>query len=331
MPVTLLAQMVTVVNQSTGESGWVTVLIGIGGGLGGAIIGAAATLAASSLRGRQDERAQASSQREAVRKELRDALAAHLGAANQLAGELATLPPSQPSFTDKIFDRLLGERAGFLVSRSLFGRHYDAIVDRFFTADAALRLLAPIEVLAHMNDVERLLAQWDDDGNPSHEQEWADLRDRLQLVYQRTTDEGRGRPYRAGEEPLGGGSSNTVATPWSDNNELHRVDALARTLLPTGLAASALAFTLVATVDLEQGDKVALVSGGIGAIIATLLSAASVDLAPSSPQRRLVGLLGRGASSPVTRAKRRLARVSLWLLAVSIEVSALALFVIPRL
>jgi hypothetical protein len=60
-------------------------------------------------------------------------------------------------------------------------------------------LLAPVEVIGLVRRVDDFFAEWDLDRAADMPKRWSDLSDEIRLVAQRTVDEQRGRPYRAGE------------------------------------------------------------------------------------------------------------------------------------
>lgn len=143
--------------------------------------------------------------RRAQRVELTRALASYLSAAELVAVELAAFP--ETSWFERQVDRLPKQRRlGFfmqtLIMRLAFGRRHDDRRKLYQDAKANVVLVAPIELIVTVSEVDDVLTAWQTERGPEVEQRWVEALDALRLVSQRTVDEGQGRSYRAGEPPL---------------------------------------------------------------------------------------------------------------------------------
>lgn len=179
------------------DSGWATPLATVVAALAGTLIGGLISLRVS--REARDE---------GRRTELVAALGAYLHAADLLATALANTPPPRSlGKLERAVVRLIGERpiyvASSIVERFAFGQRNDQLIDRFYESSNRLRLLAPIEVLGWTNDVDRLFSEWSEKTGSTLQPQWSELRESLQLIFQRTADFGQGRPYRADGDRIG--------------------------------------------------------------------------------------------------------------------------------
>lgn len=139
--------------------------------------------------------------RERQQTELVAALGAYLAAADLVANVFASTPPPRSlGLLDRVADRIIGARPLHLLAamaeRLAFGDSNSRLLDRFFDASNRVRLLAPIEILGYMNDVDRLFGDWQEETGARQLRRWGELREQLQLVFQRTADAGEPRPYR---------------------------------------------------------------------------------------------------------------------------------------
>lgn len=140
-------------------------------------------------------------QRDALRGELARALAGYMQATQLIAFEMASMPKT--TRLERQLDRLPTGRIHFffhrLLARVIFGRRHDELRERYYRASADVVLIAPIEVIGLVREIEAFFNDWE--RRPDSKEmprRWADLGERLRLIAQSTLDEGQGRPYRAG-------------------------------------------------------------------------------------------------------------------------------------
>jgi hypothetical protein len=166
-------------------------LIGALGSLAGVAVGGFVTLKVT-REGRTD----------AQRGELSRALAGYMQATQLVAFEMASMPRS--TWLERQVDRLPTGRIHFffnrLLARLIFGRRHDELRERYYRASAEVVLIAPIEVIGLVREIEAFFNDWERHPDSADlPRRWADVAERLRLTAQSTLDEGQGRPYRAGE------------------------------------------------------------------------------------------------------------------------------------
>jgi hypothetical protein len=146
-----------------------------------------------------------SADKKAQRTQIARAFANYIAATELVAVEMSSFPPE--SRIERQVDRLWPQRRiGFFVNTVLArlafsDRHYE-VRRQYQQARAELVLLAPIEVIALVGNVDDFFLEWSTKRGPEMDRRWLELRDEIRLVGQRTVDEQRGRPYRAGEPPM---------------------------------------------------------------------------------------------------------------------------------
>jgi hypothetical protein len=169
------------------------------------IVGAVASLAGVAVGGFVTLKVAREGQRDAQRGELSRALAGYMQAAQLIAFEMASMPKS--TWLERQLDRLPTGRVHFffnrLLARLIFGRRHDELRERYYRASAEAVLIAPIGVIGLVREIEAFFNDWERHPDSADmPRRWADLAERLRLTAQTTLDEGRGRPYRAGEPPI---------------------------------------------------------------------------------------------------------------------------------
>lgn len=186
----LAAAAPVVVKVGSGPSALTVGLIAALGTLSGALIGGAVTIRVASHQRRGEQR-----------QELVVAFERYMQASRLIASELTELPPVKRSLIDRAFDRALGPRVVFaitrLMNRLVYGQRFFAIQDEYAAAASRLTLVAPIEIIALISDIDAFFGRWSDDPGPAHARAWHDLFERLRLAAQTTVDAGEGRPWSA--------------------------------------------------------------------------------------------------------------------------------------
>jgi hypothetical protein len=146
-------------------------------------------------------RAAATSTLEAVR-----ALVNYIAACELLAIEFGRLPPA--TWLDRQAERIPTGRAGWatgrIIERLVVGGRWDDLRDRYHVARAEVMLVSPINVITIVLRMDDLYAEWEEKRTPDLGKKWFDIREELRLTAQSTVDKGLGRPYRAGDPPIGG-------------------------------------------------------------------------------------------------------------------------------
>lgn len=176
------------------SSGAVTGLAGAVGTLAGVAVGGFVTIKVAR-----------ESQRDVQRGELSRALAGYMQATQLIAFEMASMPKS--TWLERQVDRLPTGRIHFffnrLLARMIFGQRHDELQERYYRASAEVVLIAPIEVIGLVREIEALFNDWERHaGSTDMPRRWSNLSERLRLVAQSTLDEGQGRPYGAGESAI---------------------------------------------------------------------------------------------------------------------------------
>jgi hypothetical protein len=145
------------------------------------------------------------SRSEAAEDILRGALAAFMQACELVAFEIADIPA--PTWFERQIDRLPRGRFYFfgnrLLARLVFGNRHHSVRSQYFRASADLVLVAPVNIISLALQCDDFFVKWQNAPSREMEIEWTTLREQVRLEAQRAVDRGLGRPYRAGEEPIG--------------------------------------------------------------------------------------------------------------------------------
>jgi hypothetical protein len=117
--------------------------------------------------------------RRAQRVGLTRSLASYLSAAELVAVELAAFP--ETSWFERQVDRLPEQRRlGFflqtLMMRLAFGRRHYELRKLYQDAKATVMLVAPIEVIATVSEVDDVLIAWQMERGPTIEKRWIEAR-----------------------------------------------------------------------------------------------------------------------------------------------------------
>jgi len=140
------------------------------------------------------------------RGEITRALANFMAAAELVAVELGSFPADSwlEQWVDRRFppQRRIGSFVQRLMYRAAFGQRLDDLRRQYQQARAEVVLIAPIQVIGLVTRIDDFLLRWADERGPHMGREWETLSDELRLTAQTTVDQGGGRPYRAGEQPM---------------------------------------------------------------------------------------------------------------------------------
>lgn len=146
--------------------------------------------------------------RRSERVEITRALANYMAAAELVAVELGSFP--EDSWFERKIDHYVPQsrRIGSFVERVMlriaFGTRLDELRRGYQQARAELVLVAPIRIIGIVSQVDDLFIEWQTTRSDEMKRKWMDRSNGLRLEAQATVDEGRCRPYRAGEAPING-------------------------------------------------------------------------------------------------------------------------------